>query len=1007
MSNRIHGLSFARAKRMKFQYGLLGLLLVLVARPALAQSGSVKHVVVVIDENTNFADAYNSGNMPYMTNMIDTRGALGTLYYANTHPSIGNYFELTTGQILTNDDSKLPSTFPVSVDNVVRELLAAGLTWKGYCESIPSVGYTGGDTGEYAVHHCILPYLTDVQNDSTQVKNLVPFTQFATDLNNNQLPSFSFVVPNMCDDAHDCSLSQADQWLQTNIGPLFDSPTFYQDTLLIFVWDESGSDNTYGGGNIEWAVFGAGVKQGYKQSTTTVYQHQSTLRLVLEKLGVSVFPGAAASAPDMNEFFTTTGSVPQITSAGTTTGTVGTALRYQITATNSPTSFNATGLPAGLTVNTASGLISGTPTAAGTSNVSLSATNASGTGTAALTLTINSAPAAPVITSASSATGTVNTAFRYQITATNGPTSFNATGLPPGLSVNTSSGLISGTPTAAGTSNVTLSATNTGGTGTAALTLTINNTVSSSGPIAYVQGASSANDGSATTASTGFPGNTGAGDLIVVAVSWDTSGSAQAGVSDSQGNKYVLATTSNNTTTFQALAIYYAANIKGGADTVTVTLNPSAGYRRLEIQEYSGVATTNPVDVTAQNINLNGGTNTDGVTSTNATTTADGDLIFGVATQDSGTDTLSAGTGFTHREAVNNGSDNPMLTEDLTQSAAGSVAATFTLSAAGSYQAQMVAFKPAGTVAAPAAPVINSSNTATGTVGTAFKYQITATNGPTSFNATGLPPGLSVNTSSGLISGTPTAAGTSNVTLSATNTGGTGTAALTLTINNTVSSSGPIAYVQGASSANDGSATTASTAFPGNTGAGDLIVVAVSWDTSGSAQAGVSDSQGNKYVLATTSNNTTTFQALAIYYAANIKGGADTVTVTLNPSAGYRRLEIQEYSGVATTNPVDVTAQNINLNGGTNTDGVTSTNATTTADGDLIFGVATQDSGTDTISAGTGFTHREAVNNGSDNPMLTEDLTQSAAGSVAATFTLSAAGSYQAQMVAFKAAGAP
>ena len=257
------------------------------------------------------------------------------------------------------------------------------------------MGYTGNETGEYAVHHCILPYLTDVQNNSTQVKNLVPFTQFATDLNNNQLPSFSFVVPNMCDDAHDCSLSQADQWMQNNIGPLVNSPTFYQDTLLLFVWDESGSDNTYGGGNVEWAAFGAGVKQGYKQSTTTVYQHQSTLRLVLEKLGVSVLPGDAASAPDMNEFFTTTGAAPQITSAGTATGTEGTAFRYQITATNSPTSFNATGLPGGLTINTSSGLISGTPTGAGTSNVSLSATNASGTGTAALTLTINSAAPPP------------------------------------------------------------------------------------------------------------------------------------------------------------------------------------------------------------------------------------------------------------------------------------------------------------------------------------------------------------------------------------------------------------------------------------------------------------------------------------------------------------------------------------------------------------------------------------------------------------------------------------
>jgi hypothetical protein len=72
--------------------------------------------------------------------------------------------------------------------------------------------------------------------------------------------------------------------------------------------------------------------------------------------------------------------------------------------------------------------------------------------------------------------------------------------------------------------------------------------------------------------------------------------------------------------------------------------------------------------------------------------------------------------------------------------------------------------------------------TASGTVGAAFNYQITASNNPTSYNATGLPAGLSVNTTSGLISGTPTAAGSSNVTISATNAAGTGSATLALTI---------------------------------------------------------------------------------------------------------------------------------------------------------------------------------------------------------------------------------
>lgn len=92
----------------------------------------------------------------------------------------------------------------------------------------------------------------------------------------------------------------------------------------------------------------------------------------------------------------------------------------------------------------------------------------------AVTLTVDAAPPAPVITSSTTATGRTGSVFSYQITANNVPTSYGATGLPSGLSVNTSTGLISGTPTAQGVSQISLSATNSSGTGTGTLTLTVN-----------------------------------------------------------------------------------------------------------------------------------------------------------------------------------------------------------------------------------------------------------------------------------------------------------------------------------------------------------------------------------------------------------------------------------------------------------------------------------------------------------------------------------------------------
>ena len=256
------------------------------------------HVFIVTEENTDYVDVIGSSSMPYLNGLAQQYG-LATQYYANTHPSIGNYFELSTGQIISNNDGF--STVQ-NVPNVVRSLLAAGKTWKSYAESIPNACYLGGDTGNYARKHNIFPLLSDVANDPVQACNNVPFTQFATDLANGTLPHFSNIVPNLCNDAHDCSLSTADTWLKNNIDPLIKSAMFQQDGLLIIVFDESGGDNTNGGGRVVWVAVSPKSKRGYQ--STTLYQHQSTLRLILKGLGVNVFPGAAASAPDMSEFFT-------------------------------------------------------------------------------------------------------------------------------------------------------------------------------------------------------------------------------------------------------------------------------------------------------------------------------------------------------------------------------------------------------------------------------------------------------------------------------------------------------------------------------------------------------------------------------------------------------------------------------------------------------------------------------------------------------------------------------
>ncbi len=187
---------------------------------------------------------------------------------------------------------------------------------------------------------------------------------------------------------------------------------------------------------------------------------------------------AGGTSPETIVTVTVTGSGPPpplITSETSANGIIRTAFIYQIVATNSPTSYAATDLPAGVSVNSTTGLISGTPVISGTYRATISATNAFGIATERLTITIAAAVTTPppVITSQTSAGGNIDTVFRYQIVATNSPTSYAATGLPTGVSVNSTTGLISGTPDISGTYLATITATNAFGTATGRLTITI------------------------------------------------------------------------------------------------------------------------------------------------------------------------------------------------------------------------------------------------------------------------------------------------------------------------------------------------------------------------------------------------------------------------------------------------------------------------------------------------------------------------------------------------------
>jgi acid phosphatase len=276
--------------------------------PGTGQIPVAAHVFVLVEENHAYESVIGNASMPY-TNSLAQRYGLATQYFANRHNSLPNYFMLTVGDLVTTDDL---FTGTVSSDNVVRALTAAGKSWKIYAESLPSAGYLGPTAVPYSKDHDPFAYISDVVNSGSQAANIVSFTELATDLKNGTLPDYAMILPNAANDGHDCpneassctdtqKLANIDQWIQNNVKPLIDSIAS-QNSVLIYTWDESNvNDLANGGGHVATILVGAKVRAGFQ--STTMYQHQSTLKLTMQLLGITDFPGAAATAPDMAEFF--------------------------------------------------------------------------------------------------------------------------------------------------------------------------------------------------------------------------------------------------------------------------------------------------------------------------------------------------------------------------------------------------------------------------------------------------------------------------------------------------------------------------------------------------------------------------------------------------------------------------------------------------------------------------------------------------------------------------------
>ena len=218
---------------------------------------------------------------------------------------------------------------------------------------------------------------------------------------------------------------------------------------------------------------------------------------------------------------------------------------------------------------------------------------------------------------------------------------------------------------------------------------------------AFIQTNNTANV--APTSTTTFTSNNTAGNLIVVFAYWYNTSPTTVVVTDSAGNTYYQAGPSVVANASTTMGIFYAWNIVGGANTVTVNFSPfSSGGNDVVIAEYAGILnTSDPLENTASNSGLTGS-----ALSSGSYTTLNPDLIVGVFVSNAGMS--GPGASFTSR-ATNYAY---VLYEDLIQTSAGPIAATATASGSNWWAALMAAFKPANGTSFYVVQSINSSTSA-------------------------------------------------------------------------------------------------------------------------------------------------------------------------------------------------------------------------------------------------------------------------------------------------------
>jgi acid phosphatase len=244
---------------------------------------AMDHVILVVMENHSYDEVRT---LPYIASLIGKYSSFSQSF-AVTHPSQPNYLALWAASTLGNtDDTCPPPGSPFTAANLGKSCEAAGLTWKSYCENLPSVGSTACASSDnlYRRKHHPSPDFSNLSHAKE-----FPYTQLATDVAAGTLPALSFVVPNMCNDMHDCSGSTGDTWLSHNLPAMISAVG--PRGLVILTWDE---DDKSSSNQILTVFAGPLVKSNFVSSQRIT--HYTVVRTICDALGLAAFANASSAA---------------------------------------------------------------------------------------------------------------------------------------------------------------------------------------------------------------------------------------------------------------------------------------------------------------------------------------------------------------------------------------------------------------------------------------------------------------------------------------------------------------------------------------------------------------------------------------------------------------------------------------------------------------------------------------------------------------------------------------